>query len=56
MPVVIDEMEVVTGGSESEGKSSGKGGGKGGGKAMDPQEIERILVKAMERCDRVRAH
>jgi hypothetical protein len=55
MPVVIDEMEVVTSGSESEGKGSGKGGGKGGGK-MDPQEIERILIKAMERCDRVRAH
>jgi hypothetical protein len=51
VPVVIDEMEVVTSGPESEGKGSGKGGGK-----MDPQEIERILIKAMERCDRVRAH
>lgn len=55
MAVVVNEMEVEPAAPESTG--SGKApGGKSNGKPMDPREVERAVVKQMERRIRVRAH
>ena len=54
MPVVINEMEVEAG-KEGEAEKA-KGGGKSGGKQLDPREIERVVVKEMQRHSRIRAH
>ncbi len=54
MAVVVNEMEVT---AAPENSNSGAGsGGKSNGKPMDPSEVERAVVKQMERRIRLRAH
>ena len=55
MPVVINEMEVTPAAPESSTASTGSGG-TSNGKAMDPREVERAVMKQVERRIRVRAH
>jgi hypothetical protein len=55
MAVVVNEMEVTPAAPESSSSGSGSGG-KSNGKPMDPREVERTLIKQMERRIRVRAH
>ena len=55
MAVVVNEMEVTP--AAPENSNSGKGsGGKSKGKPMDPREVERAVMKQMERQIRLRAH
>ena len=55
MAVVVNEMEVVPAARESSSSGAGSGG-MSNGKPMDPREVERAVVKQMERRIRVRAH
>jgi hypothetical protein len=55
MAVVVNEMEVTPAAPESSSSGTASGG-KAGGKPMDPREVERAVIKQMERRTRVRAH
>jgi hypothetical protein len=55
MAVVVNEMEVVPGAPEAAGSGAGSGG-KADGKPIDPREVERAVMKQLERRTRVRAH
>jgi hypothetical protein len=55
MAVVVNEMEVVPAAPEA----AGLGGGsaiQSEGKPIDPREVERAVMKELERQSRVRAH
>lgn len=55
MAVVVNEMEVTPAVTESSNSGAGSGG-KSNGKPMDPREVERALMKQVERRIRLRAH
>jgi hypothetical protein len=55
MAVVVNEMDVTPAAPESSNAGTGSGG-KSNGKPMDPREVERAVLKQMERRIRLRAH
>lgn len=55
MAVVINEMEVVPAAPEAAASGAGSGT-QPERKPLDPREVERAVMKEIERWSRVRAH
>ena len=53
MAVVVNEMEITP---AAESSTATAAEGKSNGKSLDPREVERALMKQMERRARLRAH
>lgn len=54
MAVVVNEMEITPAAETAATATSAEG--KSNGKPLDPREVERALIKQMERRARLRAH
>ncbi|HXU35877.1 MAG TPA: hypothetical protein VN937_05900 [Blastocatellia bacterium] len=55
MAVVVNEMEVVPAAPEAAGLGEGPRT-QSEGRPLDPREVERAVMKELERWSRVRAH